>query len=454
MLDMTESWRRARESRDHRFDGKFFVGVVTTGIYCRPICPAKTASEENVRYFHSAVEAAGQGFRPCLRCRPDSAPGSNPWKGVDTTLERAVSLIDSGYLHQQSVTDLCHRLGVSDRYLRKLFHNRLGLSPKQYSLYQQVLFAKKLLHETRLPVSEIAFAAGFNSVRRFNDSFSSALKLTPSQVRGKTEVTAGPVSIRLAYRPPYDWDRWRVFVSARLIHGMEWLDEHTYGRTFAVEGAKGWFIARHQNSENCFDVEIHLNQPAALFRVVKRIRRILDLDADPQSIHSHLSLIQQLGERLIPGLRIPGAWSTYEAGIRAVLGQQVTVTAATNMVRKLVSEYGESEAERLWFPAPSALAASDIHCLKMPGGRKQALRDLARLCSTQEGSEPENWLSIKGIGRWTVDYARMRGSGEPDIFLAGDLGVVRKLEAMGINLDPDEGAPWRSYLTFQLWNLK
>lgn len=455
MLD-PETCHRARLSRDARFDGHFFTAVKTTGIYCRPVCPATPPRERNVRYFASAVEAAQAGYRPCLRCRPDSAPGSPAWKGVDTTLERALRLIDEGTLQEGSLVELSDRLGISDRYLRQLFQRRFGVSPKGYALYQQCLFAKQLLHQTRLPVTDVVYASGFRSIRRFNDCFRTQMGLSPSELRRRTAPDAGGLTLQLAYRPPYAWQRVQAFLAQRLIDGMEWIGDDHYGRSFAWREARGHFTATHDPRRQRFLVALELDDLTAMKAVVATIRRVLDLDADTRAIEAHLAQAVP-GLALVEGLRLPGIWSQFEAGIRAILGQQVSIGAARRLVQTLVDQLGEplpgpSGGQRRCFPEPANVAASDLAFLKMPGARRETLRRLAQWhLDNDDTRDASQWLALKGIGQWTVDYARMRGASHPDIWLGGDLGVKKALGELG-GATPTDASPWRSYLTFQLWN--
>ncbi|WP_136067442.1 AlkA N-terminal domain-containing protein [Modicisalibacter radicis] len=451
MLD-PERCRQARLSRDARFDGQFFTAVRTTRIYCRPICPATPPRERNVRYFESAVAAADAGFRPCLRCRPDSAPGSPAWKGVDTTLERALRLIEGGALQRGSLGELCERLGIGERYLRRLFHDRFGVSPKSYAIYQQCLFAKQLLHQTDLPVTEIAYASGFRSLRRFHDAFRSRMGMNPGELRRRAADGGRGLTLQLAYRPPYAWERLRDFLAQRSVSGLEWVGDDHYGRGFAWQGAKGHFTARHEPRHHRFTVTLELDRLAALKAVVGNIRRVLDLDADTAAIEAHLAQAPP-GLPLVEGLRLPGLWSQFEAGIKAILGQQVSVTAARKLAQVLVDTLGESDAAGYRrFPEPAAIAASDLAFLGMPGARRETLRRLAEWHLAHGHDEDARaWLTLKGIGPWTVDYARMRGASHPDIWLGGDLGVKKALGELG-GADPAAASPWRSYLTFQLWN--
>ena len=445
--------QKARLSRDPRFDGKFFTAVKTTGIYCRTICPVFPPKEENVLYLSTAVECANAGFRPCLRCRPDSTPDSPAWKGVSTTLERAISLINEGALQNGSLSLLAERLGISDRYLRQLFKKHIGMSPKAYALYQQCLFAKQLLHQTDLPITQVALASGFASVRRFNDCFQSQLKLTPSKMRKSGGSHSNYLQLKLYYRPPFNWSNMQYFLKSRAVSGLEWCDEHSYGRTFERPDCVGSFTAKHIERNNTFEVSIELDNVRHLKPIINNIRRILDLDLDMQAVEHDLQSCFPDNFTINEGIRLPGIWDMFEAGVRAILGQQISVAAARNLVENLVNILGaQMEGKRL-FPTPQSIAASDLTFLKMPTSRKQTLHNLAKhYLESDKPNDPEQWLKLKGIGPWTVEYSQLRGLSEPDIFLGGDLGVKKAM----VNLKPGfnivQASPWRSYLTFQLWS--
>jgi len=450
-------YRQAYLSRDARFDGTFFLGVKTTGIYCRPICPAKSPKAENVEYFDYAHLATKAGYRPCLRCHPDSAPGSPSWNGVSTTLKRAKRLIDDGALEQTSLEELSARLGISSRYLRQLFDKHLGISPKAYALFKQCEFAKSLLHQTKLPITDIAYASGFKSIRRFNDCFKKQFLLNPTDVRKNQEFINSKIELKLYFRPPYHWQHIQAFYSARLIEGLEWTDENSYGRTFKwgnnTEECKGRFTATYNKEKHRFDVTIEIDKAHQLKAVVNNIRRILDLDTDSKTIEQCLEY--NGFTELLKGLRLPGTWSVFEAGIRAILGQQISVVAARNLVKSVTNELGEkTNGNKVYFPSCKSMAESDFDFLKIPGKRKQTLNNLAQhFLNTDCLTEPDTWLALKGIGPWTIDYAKMRGLSDPDIYLGGDLGVKKAMEKTGLTINPENAAPFRSYLTFQLWNL-
>ncbi|MDH1315394.1 DNA-3-methyladenine glycosylase 2 family protein [Shewanella xiamenensis] len=506
--------REARISRDPRFDGKFFVGVLSTGIYCRTVCPAVAPKEENVRYFDSAIKAAQAGLRPCLRCRPDSAPGSNPWKGTGTTLDRAIGLIEAGALsgeHGLTVEALADKLGISSRYLNKLFTSGFGTSPKQFALYRQLMFAKQLLHQTQLPITQVALAAGFNSIRRFNEAFQQTLQLTPTQLRksslkstakleeGERTNKASPqqmpvhsLSLYQYYRPPLDWPAQLAFYRLRAVAGMEWFSEGgnhdsndmmpqdilEYGRTLQLEDIRAVVRIAHEAHLHRFKITLTLTPDsplAGLQKLITQVRRILDLDADMQLIEHNLQRLTDL--KLIPksGLRIPGAGSLFEAGCRAVLGQQVSVVQATKLLNLLVEAYGErfslNGQEYRLFPTPQLIRHACLDELKMPGARKLALNALAAFICEHPEATADDWIRVKGIGPWTIAYAKLRGLGDPNIFLHTDLIVKKQLlatmgEQTGLDTEAQKQqdysaivervsadiAPWGSYLTFLLWS--
>ncbi|MFP3349922.1 AlkA N-terminal domain-containing protein [Pseudoalteromonas sp. SIMBA_153] len=446
---VNQHWQKARQSRDARFDGLFYVAVKTTGIYCRPICPAPTAHEKNVTYYQFAHSAAQAGFRPCIRCRPDSAPGSAAWLGSQTTALRAKQLIDQ--YNECDCEVLAARLGISSRYLRRLFSQYFGLSVTQYRLFNQCHFAKKLIQETSLPLTEIAFASGFKSVRRFNDAFLKQLNIAPSALRTAKHSTDLGLTLILPFRPPYNWQALHGFLAKRLIQPIEWLTPTSYGRTFTYKSCRGRFNAEFIADKHHFRVQIDIDNTQYLQPVINNIRRVLDLDADTYLIEAHLREHINNAFPLTKGLRLPGIWSTFEAGIRAVLGQQVSVTAAHNLVTQLVQQLADQQEENVYFPAPEVVAGSDFAFFKMPQARKNALHNLAEFCAIHPKEDDlDQWLTLKGIGPWTVNYAKLRGQSQPDILLDGDLGV-KKAQAAARSFESANCAPFRSYLTFQLW---
>lgn len=465
VLPAVETCQQARLSRDARFDGLFYIAVKSTGIYCRPVCPARAPAEHQVQYFASAASAAAAGFRPCLRCRPDSAPGSPAWQGNQTSLRRAMKLIDQGALQDGNQTSLCERLGISERYLRKLFAQYLGVSPKQYALYQQILFAKQLLHQTQMPVTDIAAMAGFHSLRRFHDAFKQQLKLTPTQIRGqRMSQNSAEIKLELSYRPPLAWHLLLEFWQLRTLTGLEWSDNNRYGRMIDWPPGQGlqqgWFEVSPIQGKHALQLTLHWSHHDTLLPVVKQIRRLLDLDADLQVIEQHLH--GQLGDKLKTGLRIPGVWSAWEAGIRAILGQQVSIAGARAQLNRLLvlgseqavpAEITGFEQSVLWrqFPTPAQVSKDELLMLKVPAARRQTLIAFAHQMQADPEQHPSQWLEIKGIGPWTVAYACMRGLSETDVWLGGDLGIQKALARQRPGFDANALSPWRSYATLQLW---
>ena len=463
ILQDRQSCERARRARDARFDGMFFTAVRSTGIYCRPICPASPPLEKNVEYHDTAISAAQAGFRPCLRCRPDSAPQSCAWRGSQTSFQRALELIQQGALQDGSVDALATRLGISDRYLRELFENNLGTSPKKYAIYQQCLFAKQLLHESSLPITQIAYASGFNSVRRFNEAMQQQLSLSPRQIRKSDNAVASNLKLKLYYRPPFAWSHCHNFLTTRLIPGLEWTTADSYSRTIRYSDKKngitrGYFSIRNKPRHNYLELSVHLDDYRSLNPITQRIRALFDVDAPIDRIDEQLVAALGSSFAYLPGLRVPGIWNSFEAGVRAILGQQVTVGQAKSLVTSMVEYLGDDiqfdrQPARKLFPEPDRICNHSLDFLRMPQSRKDTLRQLAEYFQTVD--DPDNiddWLTIKGIGPWTVNYVKIRAAKDPDVWLAGDSGINNALQKLASAPDRENTKPWRSYLTFQLWN--
>ncbi|PMO03746.1 3-methyladenine DNA glycosylase [Vibrio sp. 10N.222.55.F9] len=444
----SEQCHLARYARDARIDGMFFTAVKTTGIFCRPICPATPPKEENVEYLSHQAQALKAGYRPCLRCRPDSAPFSPAWKGVETTFLRAMQLIDNGALNSGSIVDLATRLGISDRYLRTLFDNYIGVSPKQYSLYSQLMFAKQLLHTSSMSITDVGFASGFNSTRRFNDAFQKELQLSPSQIRRAKPSDTQSNHIQLGFHGPLDWNHLLRFYRRRMIEGLEGVGEDYYKRTVNVNGSKGWFKATLAK-DNRLDIEFELDDISQLRSLIANIRRMFDLDVDIAKVETFFTTIDP---NLVAksGIRIPGVWSAWEAGVRAILGQQVSVTAAIGQLNLLVKELSD-EHEKASFPTPKQIADADVSFLRMPGSRKETLKRFAEYMVDNEAEHPSKWIELKGIGPWTIQYALLRGLSEPNHLLVGDL-VVKKFIEHRPAINTESVSPWGSYATFHCWN--
>jgi AraC family transcriptional regulator, regulatory protein of adaptative response / DNA-3-methyladenine glycosylase II len=468
---------RARLSRDPRFDGKFFIAVATTGIYCRPVCPAPSAKSVNVRYFATAAAAAQAGFRPCLRCRPEAAPGTPAWIGTSAVVRRALRLIHDGALDEASVDDLALRVGVGARHLNRLFLQHVGASPVAVAQTRRLHFAKRLLDETDLAITQIALASGFGSVRRFNDAFLTIYGRSPRELRKRRSPvaaadSAGEVILKLAYRPPYDWAQVRDFLSTRAMPGVERVDERGYARTIATDTGHAFVCVRPLEGQDALELRVRGAEPAALFQISATARRAFDLSADPariaQAFRSDELLAPLLKKR--PGLRIPGAWDPFECAVRAVLGQQVSVAAACTLAARLVARTGraiEQGADGLThlFPAPKALAAANLDGLGITGARIAALHALARAveAGTVDFSAPVEDVTaalaaLPGFGDWTAQYIALRALGEPDAFPAADL-ILRRMAADGaealstraLEARAESWRPWRGYAVLHLW---
>jgi AraC family transcriptional regulator of adaptative response / DNA-3-methyladenine glycosylase II len=466
--------RQAILARDARFDGRFFTGVLTTGIYCRPVCPARPPKAQNCRYYASAAAAQADGFRPCLRCRPETAPGAGAWRGASNTVSRAMSLIDAGALDEGDMEHLAERLGVGERHLRRLFLKHLGAAPIAVAQTRRVHIAKQLIHETQLPMAEIALASGFGSVRRFNETMLALFGRPPTELRravgGGASAAAG-VTLSLGYRPPYDWDGLIGFLATRAIPGVETVENGVYRRTIEIAGAVGELEAAHEPDRRRIRATIRFPNLAALPGIIARVRRIFDLDADPDVIGAALGRDARLAPLVAarPGLRVPGAWDGFELAVRAILGQQITVTAARNLAERIAGRYGEPfQGERdltRVFPTPAALAEAEID--GMPGARAAAIRRLASAVAADpnllERAEDldatiARLVALPGIGEWTAQYIAMRALREPDAFPAADVGLMRALDdgagrpsAAALLARSQAWRPWRAYAALHLW---
>jgi AraC family transcriptional regulator of adaptative response / DNA-3-methyladenine glycosylase II len=473
---------RAFAARDARFDGRVFVGVKTTGIYCRPICPARTPKRENVTFYPSAAAAQEAGFRPCLRCRPDAAPDLGAWRGTSNTVSRALAMIEAGALDGGDVDGLASRLGVGERQLRRLFRQHLGASPVGVAQTRRVLLAKQLLHETRLPMAEVALASGFGSVRRFNETFQQLFDRPPAALRRAegpqvSASEAGAVTVRLAYRPPYDWDAMIAFMGARAIPGVEAVAPRQYARTLAVDGAVGT-VRVSPGTGDFLVATLSFPRLQALPAVIARIRRVFDLAADPATISAHLSQDEALAPLVAarPGLRAPGAWDGFELAVRAILGQQITVGAARGLAAKLAAAFGErlddpAAAEfglTHRFPGPERLAGQDIASLGMPKARAAALEGLSQAARADPqlfgarrtlDEAVERLRALPGVGEWTAQYIALRALREPDAFPHADIGLMRAMAPDGgkrplaaeLLARAEAWRPWRAYAAQHLW---
>lgn len=470
---------RALSTRDARFDGRLFVGITSTGIYCRPICPARTAKRENCRFFPSAAAAQAAGFRPCLRCRPEISPDAAAWRGTSNTVSRALSLIaEGGFDGEAGVGALAERLGLGERQLRRLFDKHLGAPPVAVAQTRRILFAKQLIQDSKLSMSAIAEASGFGSVRRFNDAFRKLYGRTPRELRIRRNATPDTaVTVKLGYRPPYDWERIVAFLGARALEGVEIVEPGRYLRTIEVDGAFGSISVRPGKAH--LEATIRFPGVGALLGIVARLRRLFDLDADVAAIGAHLSCDKALAPLIArrPGLRAPGAWDGFELAVRAILGQQISVAAARKLAGKIVAcaspclspDMTGDERLRAAFPNARRLAAMDISEIGMPGARRKALKALAEAAAADPhlldpvGTYEEavtKLMSLPGFGPWTAQYWALRALRDSDAFPAADLALLR-CPAVSLNgkrptpkllLDRAESwRPWRAYAAQHLW---
>jgi AraC family transcriptional regulator of adaptative response / DNA-3-methyladenine glycosylase II len=470
---------RALRSRDPRFDGRLFVGITSTGIYCRPICPARTAKPVNCRFFPSAAAAQAAGFRPCLRCRPEISPDAAAWRGTSNTVSRALALIAEGGLDSdEGVSALAARLGVGERQLRRLFDKHLGAPPIAVAQTRRILFAKQLIQDSTLSMSGIAQASGFGSVRRFNDAFRKLYGRTPRELRVRHAAAQNSaVTVKLGYRAPYDWDAILAFLGARAVEGVEVAERDRYARTIEFGGEFGSVVVSPGKAH--LNAVIRFPNVRALLPIVARLRRLFDLDADVATIGAHLSCDEKLAPLVAkrPGLRAPGGWDGFEMAVRAILGQQVSVAAARKLAGRLVALASPKLSpqmtgdERLMsvFPTAERLAAANLSDFGMPAARIAALRALASAAVADPqlldpvGTYEEavtRLLSLPGFGPWTAQYWALRALRDSDAFPAADVALLRS-PAVAQNgkrpsprrlLDRAESwRPWRAYAAQHLW---
>ncbi|MEV4562595.1 DNA-3-methyladenine glycosylase 2 family protein [Nonomuraea sp. NPDC049419] len=475
-----DSCYRAVSARDPRFDGRFYTAVTTTRIYCRPICPARTPASRNVRFYRHAASAEAAGFRPCKRCRPELSPGDPGWDLRGDLVGRALRLIDDGAADEQGVAGLARRLHITERHLHRLFVAELGVGPLAVARTKRLLLAKQLLTETALPVTEVAFAAGFGSVRQFNATMRETYGFTPSELRATAgprpallahasvpavdeeaarpvdSTAAGAVTLRLRLhrREPYEVDGVFSFLASRAIPGLEVADRTSYRRS--VQGGTITLTPRPDH----IALDVAVEDTRQLARIVARCRRLLDLDADPEAISDVLgrtSLGPLVAAR--PGLRVPGTFDGFELAVRAVVGQQISVAGARTLLGRIVAR---AAAPGGLFPTPAQLLDTDLSGLGMTNRRIDTLKDLAaRLADGQldldGGQDPAEavaaLLEVRGIGPWTAGYIALRALRDPDAWPTGDLVLVKRMAALGIPNDHIERwRPWRAYAALHLWS--
>jgi AraC family transcriptional regulator of adaptative response / DNA-3-methyladenine glycosylase II len=474
---------KALASRDARFDGVFFVGVTSTGIYCRPICPARTPKESNCRFFHSPHEAEQAGFRPCLRCRPELAPGSAPVDDAQRIAQLMVQRLEEGHLDEPAGLEaIARQFELSSRQVRRIVQKELGVPPIRLLLTRRLLLAKQLLTETSLPVTEVAFASGFSSLRRFNDAFSTRYGMPPTRLRltartHDASLTGGGVTstLQLSYRPPYDWTGMLAFLSARALAGVEHVTADAYARTVQLGSATGWVRVTRSTGKHALLVEFTPSLTPVLPSLLRRLRALFDLNARPDLIAGQLRKDARLRAlvRANPGLRVPGAFNAFELGLRAILGQQVTVRAATTLASRFVDAFGSpivtpfAELHRLT-PLPARVAAARVPEIARHGivtTRAMSIVALARahesgtlgLDGGVHGDHEQaiaQLTALPGLGPWTAHYIAMRALHWPDAFpkediaLRNRLGGVSPKEAEALS---QAWRPWRSYAVMHLW---
>jgi AraC family transcriptional regulator of adaptative response / DNA-3-methyladenine glycosylase II len=455
---------RARISRDPRFDGKFFIAVTSTGIYCRPVCPSRSSNSVNVRYYATAVAAAAAGFRPCLRCRPEAAPGTPAWLGTSAIVRRALRLIEDGALDEASVDDLAAGLGIGPRHLHRLFLQHVGASPVTVAQTRRLHFAKRLLDDTTLPITQIAHAAGFRSLRRFNAAFQSVYRRAPRELRRhQARGVADEVVLRLAYRPPYDWDQVRACLAARALPGVERVDQDGYARTVATNGGHAIVRVRPLAGEHALELRICGASAGELFQLSAAARRMFDLAADPALIALAFDRDPLLGPLVAerPGLRIAGAWDPFECAVSVLLGRRQAAALVARCGRPIA---GRSDGLTHLFPLTETLAAADLDGLRISPRRSAALRALARAVAggTVDLAAPAadvvaSLAQLPGLGDAARQEIALRALGEPDAFSAADPALRRVAAVGGVALAPralaaraEAWRPWRGYAALHL----
>lgn len=458
-----DEYYQAMLARDYRFDGKFFVGVKTTGIYCRPICPARP-KRENVEFFANRLQAEKAGYRPCLRCRPEAAPLSPGWMGKSAIVIRALKMIHNVDMIEFDEDRFAEMFGVSARHLRRVFVEEIGKTPKQIAIENRLNLARKLVVETTLPMSHIALASGFQSIRRFNDAFKERFTRAPSELRRKSETTNGALVVKLPYRPPFDFARLLEFYRKHATGKLEEFTEMDYLRHIKVKDAEGFLRVSNIPDENSLRLEIEFPDVRMIHSLIARVRRMFDLDSDPLLISNGFEASPELAKLLkkYPGLRVPTGWDPFEVAISTVLGQLVTVEFGRELVGDLIEIYGEpfkKDARIKSFPSPEVLARSSLQKLRTTGRRKETVREISRLIasgeltleSTQNVDEfVQKLLQIKGVGRWTADYMALKVLGHADAFPSTDLILARALEIHPAG-SIDLVSPWRGYGATLLW---
>ncbi len=474
-VDPTVCWQALR-SRDSRFDGRFFAGVVTTRVYCRTICPVPLNKPENIRWFATAADAESAGLRPCKRCKPQVSPGAPAWLGTGAVVSRALKLILDGNLDASKVDALAYRVGMGPRHLRRLFLQHVGASPLKIAQMRRAYAASRLVAKTRLPFADIALRAGFNSVRQFNEVMQATFGASPSQLRHSMNKQSAPapdsgIVVHLSYRPPLKWEALMTFMAKRATPGVEKIERDCYRRTIEVDGDIGELDVRLDEKQSRLKVRVSLQRHTHLAKVVERVRRLFDLGADPIQIASHLSDDSRLKDLVqsCRGLRIPGAWDGFELAVKAILGDSLTASVPARLLSELVRNFGRritsgGEPDYL-FPTAEVLAKADLESLGIGASREFEIRELAKAVAGNEitfeapyqvSDLVSRLLKIPGVDETTASYIALRAFGEPDTFPLpqSSLGCSSALDRTSAWLNflrtTQCWRPWRSYAALYL----
>jgi AraC family transcriptional regulator of adaptative response / DNA-3-methyladenine glycosylase II len=483
MIRDSKTLYKALRSRDHRFDGLFFVGVSSTGIYCRPICTVRPPKEVNCTFYNSAQEAEQAGFRPCLRCRPELAPGNAPVDSGQRIAHLIMRRIEEGVTDEKAALEtIADEFELSSRHIRRVVQKELGVPPIQLILTRRLLLAKQLLTETKLAVTEIAFASGFSSLRRFNDAFTNRYRMPPTRLRKKAvesandAVSADTLTLQLSYRPPYDWAGALAFLKARELKRVEWATEDFYARTVHLGDRKGWIKITRSEKKNALLLELSHGLTGALPALLNRVRDLFDLNARPDVISKQLrkDMVLAASVKANPGLRVPGAFNGFETGLRAILGQQVTVKSATTIACRFAEIFGEpvvtpfAELDRLT-PNPATVARASVDDIARLGVVRSRARSIIALAQAQVSGglsldsgthhNPDETIArlaeLPGVGQWTAHYIAMRALRWPDAFPKEDIAVRNRLGGVTARQAEEKSQawrPWRSYAVLHLWN--